>query len=294
MIFYLVTEEHAYTMGGYLQSWGQHLARQIHLIRYDALLEPKELKFPFGTWIFSDIDRLPSKVQAVAIRLRDEMAKDGQYRMLNDPARSMRRYELLRTLHERGENGFDVYRLTEARLPRRYPVFIRMEDHQRLDEQLISSEEILRKMLDAIVSDGVARDELLIVEQLDTADAKGVYRKYGAFRVGNRIVPRHVLFNSHWWVKEPADVVPEEQAREELEYVTGNPHAEQLMKIFELARIQFGRIDYSLHNGRIQVWEINTNPVSLAAKHRNNAARLPAQEHFAKEYEAALKEIGGW
>jgi hypothetical protein len=66
------------------------------------------------------------------------------------------------------------------------------------------------------------------------------------------------------------------------------------MRTFELARIEFGRIDYSMKDGRIQVWEINTNPASLADRHRENAARLPAQEHFAREYEAALQAVGGW
>ena len=37
------------------------------------------------------------------------------------------------------------------------------------------------------------------------------------------------------------------------------------MAVFELANIQYGRIDYALHDGRIEVFEINTNPWSLSA-----------------------------
>jgi hypothetical protein len=118
MIFYAVTERHAYTMRSYLQSWGQHLLPHVHLFPYERLLEPMELKVPPGTWIFSDVDRLPPAMQEAAIRFRDRLVGvPGRFRLLNDPARSMHRYELLRTLHERGENAYDVYRLTEARMP---------------------------------------------------------------------------------------------------------------------------------------------------------------------------------
>jgi hypothetical protein len=44
------------------------------------------------------------------------------------------------------------------------------------------------------------------------------------------------------------------------EYLQAHPHEAELRKIFDLANIEYGRIDYSLLNGKIQVWEINTNP----------------------------------
>ena len=39
-----------------------------------------------------------------------------------------------------------------------------------------------------------------------------------------------------------------------------DPHHDLLKKIFSAGRIDFGRIDYSVLNGNIRVWEINTNP----------------------------------
>jgi hypothetical protein len=36
------------------------------------------------------------------------------------------------------------------------------------------------------------------------------------------------------------------------------------VQIFQLARVQYGRIDYSTIGDRIQVWEINTNPECLS------------------------------
>jgi len=46
---------------------------------------------------------------------------------------------------------------------------------------------------------------------------------------------------------------------EEHDYVFNNPHAIQLAEIFEIAGIDYGRIDYSIKDGRIQTWEINLN-----------------------------------
>jgi hypothetical protein len=48
--------------------------------------------------------------------------------------------------------------------------------------------------------------------------------------------------------------------QEDLEFVKTNPHAEQVMEAFQIAGLTWGRIDYGVLDGRIQVWEINDNP----------------------------------
>ena len=41
----------------------------------------------------------------------------------------------------------------------------------------------------------------------------------------------------------------------------------QLREIFDLAQIEYGRIDYGMLDGKVQCWEINTNPgLALAPK----------------------------
>ena len=65
----------------------------------------------------------------------------------------------------------------------------------------------------------------------------------------------------------------EAQIRAEARYVAENPHADEIRKIFEIARIDYGRIDYSLKNGQIRVWEINTNPVIAAPKNLDGGLR---------------------
>jgi len=46
----------------------------------------------------------------------------------------------------------------------------------------------------------------------------------------------------------------------ELDYIGGNPHADELKRAFEIAGIDYGRADYGIVNGRPQIYEINTNP----------------------------------
>ena len=46
----------------------------------------------------------------------------------------------------------------------------------------------------------------------------------------------------------------------ERRYLETNPHEQDLREFFKLARIDYGKIDYSILGDRLQVWEINTNP----------------------------------
>src|SRR2546430_577175 len=107
--------------------------------------------------------------------------------------------------------------------------------------------------------DGLAADELLVTEFCDTADGAGIYRKFSAFIVGDRVVPRHVFFSRRWMLKVP-DLVTDALVAEERTYVETNPHEHELRAIFDLAGLEWGRIDYGVRDGALQIWEINTNP----------------------------------
>ena len=78
---------------------------------------------------------------------------------------------------------------------------------------------------------------------------------------------------------------------EENAYLDANPHESELREIFELADIEYGRIDYGIKGGRIQVWEINTNPTVLLRRHLRDA-RAPIHRRFAAAYRSALDALG--
>jgi len=73
-------------------------------------------------------------------------------------------------------------------------------------------------------------------------------------------VPRSLNLGPNWMLKFAGNDFSMAMAREELEYVQRNPHEQQLREIFAIANIDYGRIDYSMLDGKVQTWEINLNP----------------------------------
>ncbi|MFT3775891.1 MAG: hypothetical protein QM820_61895 [Minicystis sp.] len=259
MIYYVVTRRHRYTMAEYLESWGQALAPQVRVVPYGAL--PANRDLPAGTYVFSDLERLTPLQAPMVNALCDQLSRAPGTRILNHPARSLRRRGLLNRLHERGQNRFNAHPPAEPGAPWRYPVFVREEnDHTGSLTGLIHDAPTLKQALLILTMEGFDPRDLLVVEFCDTADKGGIYRKYSAFRIGDRIVPRHVLFSKSWMLKD-VDLLEPHQIAELKDYVRENPHEQEILALFDEANIEYGRIDYALLDGAIQVWEINTNPL---------------------------------
>jgi hypothetical protein len=288
MIFYLVTSKGQSTIREYLRTVGRPLAGIIGVIPYEQLRLMRSL--PVGVYLFSDIERLGGEEAETAAEAWQALSAAG-VRVLNHPTRSLRRYELLRTLHDRGINQHDVRRVIDLRRTDRFPVFIRREnDHNGTLSALLATQSELDAELARLEREGCYRDDLIITEFCDTAGADGVVRKYSAFRVADRIVPRHVLFSRRWHVKI-VELVEPAYVAEELAYVETNPHQRELREIFDLARIEFGRIDYGLRDGRIQVWEINTNPILGTFDDGGMPARAPVIASVTPPFADALRAL---
>jgi hypothetical protein len=269
VIHYLVMREHAYTMATFLQSWGKALAERVRIVTYDEVLAGVKLPRRDATYIFSDLDRLSAASRPVLGALCDQIvAHCGQQRVFNHPVRSLLRYPLLRELHRRGINRFDAWR-PGVETPLRFPVFLRGEGERPAEiPPLLKSP--------AEYEAAIARPpaDALAVEFVDTADASGVYRKYGAFVVGERILPRHIFFSLDWMVTMP-DLAAPAMVAEERAYLDANPHEAALREAARAANIEYGRIDYSVLDGRPQIWEINTNPMiasDISAMHPQRRA----------------------
>jgi hypothetical protein len=258
MIFYLTSVANSKGLA-YVPLWGPTSGSRMQFLLYDDLLHRKQL--PPGTYVFADLERLSARYLQIARQVWNELSSAGsRVCLLNNPARVLRRYELLSKLYEAGVNRFRAIRASDSLELLRFPVFLRREDeHTGSLTCLLHSREELDRALRYVRLQGHPLGNLLVVEFCNTADAAGVFRKYSAFVVGNEILPRHVLFSRNWLVKEP-DLVDEKFAQEQLEFLEGNPHAPWLREIFRLAAIDYGRIDYTLLGNDPQVWEINTNP----------------------------------
>ncbi len=289
MIYYISTARHTYTVKQFLKHWAPDLAGIIKVLPYPGIVLRRALS-P-GTYIFADLERLSPEVSALLAVMRDKLAGKAGFRVLNHPAGSMRRCDLLNRLAACGINEFAVYPLVECPAPKRFPVFVRHEsDHKGNITALINNQAEFDRVVRKTGNPGTGIWRRLVVEFLDTADGSGIYRKYSAFRIGDRIIPRHLFFSRHWMIKE-ADLVIEETIREERDYVKTNPHELQLMKIFDLARIEYGRIDYGMWHDKIQVWEINTNPMLVGRKNLFKPERKKLHEEFAAKAREAFSAI---
>ena len=293
MIYYIVRREHSYVIDKYLESWGfASTAAFIRPLHYEQLWKMKKL--PSGTYIFADIERLAPNESEMTAKIWRQLSDSEEVRLLKHPTRSKRRYSLLRTLYSKGFNTFNVYRPNEYFQPKQYPVFIRGEnDHEGNLTALIETPQELEKSLNQLLDEGYSLDDKLITEFCSTVDQDGIFRKYSAFIVGDKIIPRHLFFSHDWMIKSPK-IFEEQQLAEEYEYVRTNPHQNLLKEIFELAEIEYGRIDYSLSNGIPQVWEINTNPSSLSFNdicNKSQQKRTLTHQHFAQEFALGFAEI---
>lgn len=315
-ITFLVHPGKEYTVAKYLRSWGRPLASWVDLKVYPGsrttgrnvwkrasqrlrswrvgAFRPPPPRSGRHIYVFTDVERLDAGETERALALWETLSsRDDTSAILNHPVRSMRRLELLETLHAEGRNDFAVYRAEDDPEPARWPVFVReANDHTGAASARCHDRASLRAAIEDLERRGVARHEAIVVEYCDTADEDGVIRKYGAFRVGDRILARQIHFSRHWVVRVP-DIVTPATAAEEAVLVAENPHAEALREVFDLARIDYGRIDYAVRDGRIQVWEINTNPMILIPSDADDPLRGAAHDRFGRNLGDALRALAG-
>jgi hypothetical protein len=227
---------------------------------------------PVGHYILTDFDRLSSyEIEIACAFVRRLREVSPHSRVLNDPHAVLERYPLLKRLRALGLNRFDVTRIDGEERPGQYPVFVRLEDDCRgPDTGLVGDRAELDDELARLRAAGKPLKRRIAVGFCAERDRDGYYRKYGAFNLGGRIVPQHILRSADWNVKRSGLASDAAFAAEELDYVRSNPHAEALLERFRVAGIDFGRIDYGLVGGEVQTYEINTNPTFPAFRVRGD------------------------
>ena len=256
MILVITTREHAYTHAAV----AKERALDVVVVSYEEILRRKR---PYrATHIFTDLDRLPAwQVHDAALLFR-KLERAG-IRALNDPARFRNRFGLLRALNRAGINDFDAYPADSLETPRRWPVFIRLEGNHRAPVSgLLQDQEELDRAIEDAIDKGAPRSSMLILEYCSEPVRPGLFRKLSVFRVGDRLLGYTCVHDDTWLVKYgKAGLAPVELYEEEYSFVETNPFGPAMLNVFNIAGIDYGRVDFGLVGGRPQIYEINSNPM---------------------------------
>ncbi len=297
MIHFLVPAEQAFGMGDYLAAEGLGLADRVRIMPYQGL--PDRSRLDRGAYVFSALDQLSPAMLRLASAAARRLEAEG-CAIYNDPDRTLCRFELLSELRRLGRNEFRAVRATDDVRGLRYPVFLRAErTHDGALSPLLHSAAEVEAAAGRAVLQGRTLRELLVVEFCSTADADGHFRKYAAFVVGGRVVPRSLAYGTSWMLKHRVTEFTLPMVLEERDYILGNPHERELSEIFAIAGAEYGRIDYAMKDGRVQTWEINLNP-TIGRGRRPSMGLVPAElepirkeakAHFYRGFAAALEAI---
>lgn len=288
MIVFLTTARHAYTHEEVVQNAADC---QVRLATYETVL--REAKLPIASYVFTDLDRLSPADLRQAAQLYRKMRALG-LRVLNDPARFRTRSGLLRILHDLGINDFNAYRMEENVKPRRWPVFVRAEgEHDYPVSDLLDTWEQVESAVHKAVVAGVPLSQLMVVEYAAEPVRPGLFRKLGCYLIGETSVAHLCVLEDRWIVKYgKLGLASEELFADELRIVRDNPYAPVLQRAFELAGVEYGRIDFGLVGGRVQIYEINTNPSTKFGKGDHpSPLRVEALRIFRHNYLQALRGI---
>ena len=309
MIFFLIEAFERGSVETLEKRVGTDLGERIKCLIYDDL--PLLPDFGPGTYIFGNFGLLSRAYQTCALELADALTDAGPgFRVLNHPHKVLDRFELLKKMAADGINDFQVYRAREWRAcTLSFPVFVRdKDDHAGSRTDLIHDEITLEREISRLTRLGRNQmDNLIIVEFCDTSDACGFHRKYSAQRVGDNILTRCLNFSDGWITKQDdtgyrysGTLEPHsERIEEEMQYMRNNPHENWLRRVFSIAGIEYGRVDYGVLDGRPQLWEINTAPAmgGMGNKKRSEAKlalrdrRTFTRTHFYERMGPALESI---
>ena len=286
MIHYYATTPLQYSFGAFAESWAPELS--VHLVGYSEL-DLTARREP-GLHILTDFERLTPDELELARRLHRRLRGRGR-RVLGNPHTWLDRHALLVALQREGINRYRAHRLHELGSHVRYPVFLRWEHRHRgsIGEPLRSESDVYEAVARIEATQGPrSLGKLLVTEWLDARSPDGLYRKYSVQRIGTAYFARHLLVGEHWVTKSP-DVVTPETVVEEKAFIADTPDMNTIRRAFELAGVDYGRIDYGYVDGRVQVWEVNTN--AMLAPLQPDPRRVAGLRTRAAQMAAELNRI---
>ena len=288
-LFHLTLERGSFTCTRYCASYWRELRDRTTVLLYEKALQ--RTSWPRGVYLMTCTDGMEPAQMNLATALHARlMERPGSCAVLNKPGRTLGRFALLKQLREMGINDFDVHRVTALPTDVRFPAFVRYERFHRANlTDLVHTRAELDDTLARLLVGGEVADELLVVEWLDYKDEDGIYRKWGAQKVGPHVFGKHLMAGPHWMVKRKTTDA-RAVANDETPYVTEFPHHPELEPVWEVSGHEWARMDYSFHKGRLQVWEINDNP-EMGTKWKRDFGRKQIGRQVFANFDRALDEV---
>lgn len=289
---YVTTADHAYTLGG----WGARLAALGVLLgqaSWEQLLRAERV--PAATYVFTDFDRLSVSELQAAATVRKQLVARG-LSVINDPCHFTPRASLIRRLKREGIIHFDCHLPVAGEWPERFPVFLRtLAGHRGTLSDLLHDAASCRTAWYQALDKGYVAADLAFVEFAAQPTATGTYQKHAAFRLGDRIVRANTVNERKWMAKHgELGLASAAQYRQELEEVHHFPLAQRVMQVFEIAGIEYGRVDYGITDQGPQFYEINTNPyltLPTDARPHPNADRQSALQQVRQQLTEAFDAL---
>lgn len=284
MIYFLTTQRNSRQIRNFLRSRGAHFKDRLTVIYYENLERLRSLQA--GSFIFSDFDLLTPGQRSVVVRIFNQLkSKYPELKLFNDPGKVLLRYDLLKRMRALSINKFDVVRASETFDHLKFPLFIREADrHTGPLTPLLHAAEEVRYHLRQLKALGYSLYDLLIIEYVDASSTDGMFIKMSGFVLGDQVMPRYLNYSPNWMVKStvyPNDELMKQRQQEVEEYMRTNPHREWLQQIFKEANITYGRADYAIVKGELQLWEINLNPAFVRPPRK--ADRDPSQQRLMRD-----------
>ncbi len=286
---YVATGTHLYTVRDLAAALAPHGAGLRCWPWADML---KADRLPAGLWVLTDFDRLPPWWIEVAADRFARLRAAG-VAVLNDPGRFLHRAAFLRQMQRAGRNGFACWMPALGEVPDRFPSFLRtILAHRGTLGDLLPDAGAAAAALGAARAAGHPVGNLCFIEYRAAPDAEGVFRKLAAYRVGDRIVPTLSVNDRGWHAKTGTKGAASDAFyAAERAGMGHSPHEADLRAAFDIAGVDYGRADYAVVDGRVEVYEINSNPTVTALTDHPNADRLAAAAISRAAHAAALAAL---
>lgn len=248
---------------------------------------------PVAHYVFTDFDRLPPWGVELAARVYRKLRDNGAD-VSNDPGRYRNRHEMLSKLQLDGINTFKSWSAVGGVWPDAYPVFLRtMAAHRGPISALLPDRPACERALETALVEGYTLSDLQFIGYVDSADHNGVFTKRAGFRIADRIVLTTSV-NARNWVAKYGEIgaLDESGYADECVAIETGRWADALMPAFAALDIDYGRADFAVtREGRVEIFEINTNPSVGELVDHPSKARVAAHRIFQNQYIDAMRAI---